>query len=402
MTERGICVDQSRVTALLGTVTEKEAAALALCQALTGRDLNPASAVQVAGWCQDAKIPLTKFTRRGTRYSTDERSLALVRHLHPGIDAILNYRGLQKLRTAFLLPLQKKGDIVHPKWRLTQVVSGRVAMEDPNLLAFPSRDELGSRVRSCFIPREGFVFVSCDYSQIEPRVAAALSGDARMSSIFERGEDLYTSTAADLFHVRPEEVDPRRHRLPAKTTTLGVLYGIGAAKLYEELVKASCGERNEEGRWVPYFTVEDCERLIVAWFGLYPGIRQLATKTCELARRNEGVARTLMGRERHLPALFLHGNGWPELKLRQEAERQAFNHLIQGTAQEIIKKAMVRIDAEPNLLALLQIHDELLFETPKQWCKQTARRIELLMSDTLEGVSLPAKARIAADWGQVK
>jgi DNA polymerase-1 len=277
-------------------------------------------------------------------------------------------------------------------------------MEDPNLLAFPSRDELGAKVRSCFVPREGFVFVSCDYSQIEPRVAAALSGDTRLRGIYERGEDLYTSTAAALFHIRPEQVTLKRHRLPAKTTTLGVLYGIGETRLYEELVKVGCGEAERDGHWEPYFNAEDCQDLISEWFALYPDVRRLAQQVCQEARSRDGIALTQMGRKRHLPALFLQGSRWPEEKLRQEAERQAFNHLIQGTAQEIIKTAMVRVGAEPNLPAfpLLQIHDELLFETPKFGAGIVASRIEALMSDILLGVSLPAKATIAADWGQLK
>ena len=168
-------------------------------------------------------------------------------------------------------------------------------------------------------------------------------------------------------------------------------------------VMVGCGEVRQDTGRTPYFTEEECAELINDWFNLYPDVRTLAEKTCTLARQNGGVAVTHGGRERHLPALFLQGRGLPEEKLRMEAERQAFNHLIQGTAQEIMKAAMVRVHkAATAAFPLLQIYDELLLEAPRADAERVASRLEVLMSDSLQGVNLPAKATIAADWGSLK
>ena len=185
--------------------------------------VNPASPASVAGWLEANGFFTGKRTKGG-QVSTDERSLSQLPK-HPVIDAILEYRGLTKMLSTFIDPtitMAKRdpapgGGIVHPKWRLTRVRSGRVATEDPNLLAFPSRTELGKKVRSCFVARPGYRMVSVDFCQLEPRIVAGLSGDPKLLRIFAEDRDLYTEIATEI----------GVERQTAKILTLGILYGMG-------------------------------------------------------------------------------------------------------------------------------------------------------------------------------
>jgi len=405
MHERGILADRDRVHALLREVEEAVGVKRwEFVSEIAGRDVDPDKPAQVAAWIEDMDFPVRlKLTRSKARLATDERQLALLVHLHPAIPKLLEYRGLEKLRTAFLNPLVerlKTTDTVHPRWRLTRVASGRPAMEDPNLLAFPSRDKLGRKVRECFIARPGYRFVSFDYSQIEPRITAALSGDPGLGAIYLQKLDLYISTATHLFHTPADQVDPIRHRLPAKTVTLGVLYGMGERKLYEELIKNGCGAGVGAG-WEQYFSEEECADLISDWFRIYPLVRQLVDRTVAEAKLQGGIVRTILGRTRRLPALFLRGGAWPEDKLRQEAERQGFNHLIQGTAQEVIKRAQVRVAAlgRDGVYPMLQIYDDLVYEVADGTDISDFRGI---IGDVWNGIPLPVEEKWGANWASLK
>lgn len=396
MSKRGLTVDQSRVQALLATVRSQQRDIECQLAADVGPDFNPASADQVARWMESRRIT-GKRTKKKGRLATDERALSM--YGSPVLNRVVEFRGLQKLDSAFLTPLLGR-DIVHPKWKLTRVRSGRVAMEDPNLLAFPARDEMGRAVRQCFVARPGTRLIGVDYAQIEPRIVAALSQDVGLLEVYGADRDLYTETARKLFHLEDQKVDPLRHRLPAKTTTLGVLYGIGPQKLYEELQRVGCGEGDP---LVPFFDLEGCERLIDAWFATYPRVADLARRTVQEARQQDGWVYTVGGRGRFLPGLFLTERRWPHTWLREESERQAFNHVVQGTAQEIMKEAMLRVDqAGLPFEPLLQIHDELIGETPVAAVQETASRITSTMECDFRGVRLKAKATVADNWGDLK
>src|SRR3990167_1526410 len=214
MSQRGLLVSIPKLEELLANVRAQMAGQLAVIDAIAGRQINPSSGDEVADWM--IGVGLTgKSTRRRKRLATDERSLA--GHDHPVLKAVVEYRGLRKLETTFIEPVIQMASktfdsVIHPRWRLTKVKSGRPAMEDPNLLAFPSREEMGRKVRDCFIARPGYRLLSSDYSQLEPRMTAALSQDSKLLHIFSSGIDLYDGVKADL-GVPSRQV--------AKTLTLG-------------------------------------------------------------------------------------------------------------------------------------------------------------------------------------
>jgi DNA polymerase I len=385
MSKRGLLVSAERLDALKAEVGSKAEEQLELCTALGG-PANPSSGDQVAAWMV-ANGMVGKRTEGG-RLATDERSL--VTHSHPVLDAVLAYRGYRKLEGTFIDPVieiaTRTGGTIHPRWRLTKVKSGRVATENPNLLAFPSRDEMGRKVRSCFVARRGYRMVSVDYSQLEPRIVAALSEDEKLVSIYANDRDLYTEIAGELVVTRQA----------AKVLTLGILYGMSGRRLEEQLRLSG-----QDG-----FDLEACDRLIERWFEAYPGVKRLVEETLTKARAEGGWARTVGGRGRLLPGLFLDGAGWPAGKLREEAERQAFNHLIQGTGMECLKQAMLQVDRVVPVDAhpLLAIHDELVYEVPDG---EAAERYAHLiakgcMERTFGKVLLKTSTAIADDWGSLK
>jgi DNA polymerase-1 len=414
MTERGLRVDVGKLLGLRADVeAELDAQEAALC-AYAGSDLNPYSPAAVAKW-----ISAEGFSGRRTRgglLSTDERALSLLTDLHPVPGCVLECRGLRKLISTFIDPTleiaAKHDGVVHPRWRLTRVKSGRPSCEDPNLLAFPTRDALGKRVRDCFVARPGHVLVSVDFSQIEPRVAAALSQDPALISVFAEGRDLYADTARRIFRTEASDealkTEPlkTKHRQPAKTILLGcVLYGMQPDLLYDTLIKIGCGTPS-----APFYDHDACEYFVRRRFEPYPRLQTLFDRTVMEARRADGWASTRGGRQRFLPALLCEGRRWPAAKLREEAERQAFNHLIQGTAQEIMKGAMLRVDADALISGvaypLLQIYDELVFEVGDLTVGAAEAAMERLTSlmagSTLDGVEIKASASVAETWGGLK
>lgn len=396
MSQRGLLVSWMKLDALLSYVRDQMQQEFEITQILAGRQINPMSGDDVAKWMIEQGMHGKKTM--GGRLSTNER--ALEQHDHPLLDAVLEYRGLKKLETTFILPTMQAakkhpeylmhGGVVHPKWRLTKVRSGRVACEDPNLLAFPSRTELGKRMRSCFVARTGYKFVSVDYSQLEPRIAAGLSQDERLLKIYNEDRDLYTEVAADL----------GVSRTVAKTLTLGTLYGMGGMKLYESLIAAGCVSGEPP---IPDYDLDKCEDLLEQWFNTYSGVKRLVAQTIEAAKDNEGWAVTVGGRGRLLPGLFVQGWGWPCGKIREEAERQCFNHLIQGTGMECLRKAMLAVDASPwGYYPLLAIHDELIYEVPAGDAEAWAKGISHTMEGEFHGVTLKTTASIADNWGELK
>lgn len=389
MTKRGMAVDLNALEALLEDMTmELEVSTVKIQELAPG--LDPSSSEDVSAW-MDKEGLTGKRTKKTHRLATDERSLA--GHGHPLLTEVLEFRGLQKMISTFIEPTiqmaskyavemdgLRLGEI-HPRWRTTRVKSGRVSMEDPNLMAFPARTEQGRKVRACFVARPGYMLIGADYSQLEPRVVAALSQDAKLVEIFASGADLYASVADDLHITRPT----------AKLVTLGVLYGMQAKSLREQLLLVGVD-----------MSIEDCEDLIHQWFDTYTAVRRLVDVTVGRAA-DSGWAYTDMGRGRYLPALFLTGSGWPNATLREEAQRQAFNHLVQGTAAERVKTAMW--DVQFRVLTaypLLQMHDELIYEVPFLGCDLTADYITSVMESTFNHVKLIAKAHVGNTWSDLK
>ena len=288
-----------------------------------------------------------KKTKTG-QYKTDEQTLSTLLGIHPIIEEILSYREASKLKSTYLdaLPnhIAPETDRIHTHYHQLLAATGRLASSDPNLQNIPVRSEAGRKIRQAFVPRKGFTLLACDYSQIELRVMAALACDPTMISAFQDGADIHTITAAKVHGVTPEEVT-RDMRSSAKMVNFGIIYGISAFGLSQRLS-------------IPR---SEAAEIIDAYFREYPAIREYMDRTIAESRER-GYAETLAGRRRHYPDLTSGNAG-----LRQNAERAAINMPIQGTSADMIKLAMIKIDAllrkKPyQTKMLLQVHDELVFD----------------------------------------
>ena len=292
-------------------------------------------------------IEKPKKTRTG-QYKTDEQTLVSLSGLHPIIDEILEYREATKLKSTYVdaLPthLQPTTQRVHTHFHQLVAATGRLASTDPNLQNIPVRSTSGREIRKAFVPRDGCTLLSCDYSQIELRVMAALAGDESMIEAFRKQKDIHTATAAKVWGVAESEVSADQRR-GAKMVNFGIIYGISAFGLAQRL-------------GIPR---GEAAGIIDNYFEQYPAIRHFMDHTIEDARE-KGYVSTLAGRRREFPDLK-SGNQ----TIRGNAERAAINTPIQGTAADMIKLAMIRVDElirskNYHSRMLLQVHDELIFD----------------------------------------
>ena len=329
------------------------------------------------------KLPPLKKTKTG--YSTAESVLEqlAVEHELPGL--ILGWRKLSKLMSTYIealppLVCEKTGRI-HPTFNQNGAATGRMSATHPNVQNIPIRTEEGVRVREAFVPAEGSLLLSADYSQVELRVLAHYSGDESLVDAFRNGEDIHRRTAAEVAGITPDAVsDDQRAR--AKAVNFGIIYGSSAFGLSNTL-KIAAGEAQEH---------------IDAYFARYQGVRRFLDETVEGAKA-KGFVTTLMGRRRYLPDLASKNR-----VLRQAAERMAVNTVIQGTAADLIKKAMVDVDRA--LLAeslgarvILQVHDELVFEAPKSEVEAVTELARATMQDVHPlAVPLVVDVGVGTDW----
>jgi DNA polymerase I len=288
-----------------------------------------------------------KKTKTG-QYKTDEQTLATLEGKHPIISDILAWREATKLKSTYLdaLPTHIVAETgrIHTHFHQLVAATGRLASSDPNLQNIPVRSEAGRKIRKAFVPRSGFTLLSCDYSQIELRVMAALANDATMIEAFRNNTDIHTVTASKVFVVEPENVTSDMRRT-AKMVNFGIIYGISAFGLSQRLA-------------IPR---AEASAIIDAYFREYPAIKEFMDRSITEARE-AGYVETLSGRRRYFPDLN-SGNQ----NIRGNAERAAINTPIQGTAADMIKLAMIRIDSllreKPyQTRMLLQVHDELVFD----------------------------------------
>lgn len=293
------------------------------------------------------KLPFAKKTKTG--YSTSADILEKLRTEDPIIDKILEYRQVSKLKSTYAdgLPIYIEEDQrIHGKFHQTITATGRISSTDPNLQNIPIRMELGKQLRKVFQPGEGCVFIDADYSQIELRVLAHLSGDQELIRAYREGQDIHRSTASNVFHTPFEEVTELQRR-NAKAVNFGIVYGISAFGLSQDL-----GVSRKEA-----------EEIIERYFASYPAIKQYLDGLVADAR-DKGYAETMFGRRRPVPELSSSN-----FMQRSFGERIAMNSPIQGTAADIIKIAMIRVaealqQAGLQARIVLQVHDELLIETP--------------------------------------
>jgi DNA polymerase-1 len=324
------------------------------------------------------KLPPIKKTKTG--YSTDESVLVQLASKHDLPAEILAYRRLAKLRSTYvdaLPPLVNPATgRIHPTFHQLGAATGRVSAADPNVQNIPIRSEEGIRIREAFIPREGKVLLSADYSQVELRILAHFSKDQSLVDAFERGDDIHRRTAAEVAGIDLDDVsdDQRAH---AKAVNFGILYGLSAFGLANQLGIASA----------------DAQQTIDAYFARYRGVRTFIDESIECARER-GFVQTLLGRRRYLPDLASRNR-----TLRQAAERMAVNTVIQGTAADLIKKAMVDLapaidQADLGAEMILQVHDELVFEIPPA----EVDALTALVVERMEGV-WPLRVRLRVDVG---
>jgi DNA polymerase-1 len=295
------------------------------------------------------KLGLSRKRRGKTGFSTDARVLQAIRSEHEIIAKIEEWREYSKLKSTYLdaLPLLVDSDSrLHTTFNQTATTTGRLSSTDPNLQNIPIRTELGREIRECFVAQEGWKLISADYSQVELRVLAHISGEQVLKDIFERGEDVHAATAAEMFGVEPENIDPGL-RSKAKMINFGIVYGLSAYGLADRLD-------------IPQ---EEAAEFIERYRARFPKVTEFIEKTIAEATET-GYVTTLLGRKRRIPEL--RSRKWPTRSL---GERLAVNTPIQGTSADIIKIAMVNArralaDAGLRTRLVLQIHDELLFEAP--------------------------------------
>ncbi len=315
---------------------------------------------------------------------------------HPIIADVLAYRELQKLLGTYV---EKMPKLVGSDGRLrTEFVqsgsaTGRMSCQDPNLQNIPIKTEYGRRIRNGFVADKGFKIVAIDYSQIELRVAAGLSGDEKLTGIFKRGEDVHTATAAQVFNVPPEHVDKEMRRR-AKVINFGILYGMGVNALRQNL-----------GAEV---TREESAHYLEEYFRNFAGLARYIADTKASAARL-GYTETLYGRRRYFP-----GFSSPLPNLRAQAERMAVNAPIQGTQADIIKRAMIEADAliekkgwRDKVKLLMQVHDELVYEIDEKEAETIGSELRKTMEDVvdpalLSGVPIIAEMSIGDNWGELE
>ena len=331
-------------------------------------------------------LPPVKKTKTG--YSTNADVLEKLKDKHPIIPAIMDYRMLTKLKSTYadgLMAVIGEDGRIRTTFQNLVTATGRLSSTEPNLQNIPVRTDLGAEIRKMFIPQEGHVLVDADYSQIELRVLAHIADDAVMQNAFISGQDVHTVTAAQVFGVAPEQVTSlqRRH---AKAVNFGIVYGISEFSLAEDIGVS---------RW-------EAKEYIDSYLAHYSGVRAYMKDVVAKARE-EGFTSTLYGRRRYIPELSASN-----FNIRSGAERIALNTPIQGTAADLIKLAMIRVEKAlneqyPQAKLLLQVHDELIVECPEE----IAGEVAALVSREMEGVAtlrvpLTAEAKIGKSWYDAK
>jgi len=351
---------------------------------LAGEEFNVNSPKQLGKILfETLNLTVVKETKNG--YSTDADVLEKIKDEHPIVEKILEYRTLNKLKATYvdgLLPLiHPETKRIHAKFNQTVTATGRISCTDPNLQNIPIRTELGRQLRKIFVAPEGSKFIDADYSQIELRILAHISGDKNMIDAFNDEQDIHSITASQVFDVPLEEVT-KQMRSEAKAVNFGIVYGISDFGL-----GANIGISRKKAKIY-----------IEKYFEKYPGIKAFMTKTVEDCKEN-GYVETLWGRRRYVPEISSNN-----FNVRQFGERVAMNAPIQGTAADVIKIAMIRIqnrleEEKMKTRLILQVHDELVLEAPNE----EVERAKTILADEMENViklSIPLKveAEIGKDW----
>ncbi len=335
----------------------------------------------------DLHLPGGKKTKSG--YSTEASVLEALKTSFPIVKLILEYRQLAKLRSTYIDALPALVDPqtgrLHTTFNQAATATGRLSSSEPNLQNIPIRGELGKEVRRAFVAGPSSLLVGADYSQVELRILAHLSQDARLLEAFREDKDIHAATASEVFAVPMKEVTPDMRRM-AKVVNFGIIYGMSEYGL-EQATELSRG---------------DAARFIAAYFERYPGVKEYLESTRRKARE-QGYVETAMGRRRYIPDLKSSNR-----QVREAAERMAINMPVQGTAADIIKVAMVNLQREIDRRGfksrlILQVHDDLLLESPREEAERAAALLRDVMCGAMR-LSVPLKVDVKAgrNWGEME
>jgi len=390
MEMRGVAVDRERLQALSRYFERQLEKIEEEIYALAGERFNIHSSQQLgAVLFEKLKLPVQKKTRKKTAYSTDVDVLSALAAEHPLPALVLRQRTLAKLKStyadALIALVHPETGRIHTSYHQAGTATGRLSSSEPNLQNIPIRTEEGREIRRAFVPRPGWRMLSADYSQIELRILAHCSEDDTLLGAFREGEDIHTRTACEVFGVAPAEVTPELRR-QAKAINFGILYGMSPFGLARQLE----------------ISQKTAKTYIEHYFARYPGVRRFIDRTVEEARQKRRTS-TLLGRIRRLPDIASSNP-----VVRQAAERMAINTPIQGSAADLIKLAMIRVDAElaasgMEAAMLLTVHDELVFEAPPGEIEELARRVRAVMEGIWElRVPLVVHTAVGETWADVQ
>ena len=386
----GIAIDRERLHAMSSAMAAEIADLEAQARREAGEEtFNPNSPKQLGALLfEKFKLPVLKKTKNG--YSTDVKVLEALRGRHPLVDTILRYRALANLHSTYLEGLKPlinaETGRIHTHFQQTVAVTGRLSSVDPNLQNIPTRTEEGRRIRSLFVPGAGYDWLmSCDYSQIELRILAHVAQDPTMLEAFRENQDIHARTASEVFGVPLADVT-QEMRSRAKAVNFGIVYGISDFGLSVQL---GCSRK-------------EAKEFIDHYLARYQGVHRYMEETIARARER-GYVSTLMGRRRYLPDI--HDRNFNR---RSFAERTAINTPIQGTAADIMKVAMLRVDKALRASGLasrvlVQVHDELVLEVRDSEKEETARQVRQEMEQAFRmDVPLLAEVNFGKDWAAAK
>ncbi|CAM3568459.1 DNA polymerase I [Deinococcus saxicola] len=388
MEVRGVRLDSEYLRGLAAATAARLGTLEAEIHTHAGREFSIRSPQQLETVLYDELgLASGKKTKLTGKRSTAVSALEPLRDEHPVIPLLLEYRELDKLRGTYLEPLPNlvnpRTKRLHTTFAQTAVATGRLSSLNPNLQNIPIRSEVGREIRKGFIADRGFCLIAADYSQIELRLLAHISGDPLMQRAFQEGADIHRRTAAQVLGLDEGGITPEQRRA-AKTVNFGVLYGMSAHRLAGDL-------------HIPY---AEAASFIEIYFSTYPGIRGYIDETLEFGRTH-GYVETMYGRRRYVPELTATNRN-----VREAGERLAYNMPIQGTASDIIKLAMVKLDKELDTLGarlLLQVHDELLIEAPEDRADEVARITRQIMEGAATlSVPLAVEAGVGPNWYDAK
>ncbi len=385
----GVKVDRKRLTEIREKAVEDLKENKKEIIELAGEDFNLNSPLQIREILFDKlEIDSSSVRKTKTGLSTAASELEKIKDRHPIVELILKHRQIEKIRNTYIEPLlDRKKDRIQTNFNQVITATGRLSSSDPNLQNIPTRSKLGQEVRKAFVAQKGFKLVSLDYSQIELRIAAHLSGDKKMIEAFKSNQDIHKTTAAELFETTIEDVS-KKQRDQAKTVNFAVLYGMSPYGLSQSL-----GESREYAK-----------NFINNYFETFSGVKKYLDKIVKDAR-SKGYVSTILGRRRYF-------NLKSDRKERQ-LERAAINTPIQGSAADLIKKSMIEVEEKIGLAKsleeknkvrlLLQVHDELIFELPDKEMVEITEQIKNIMENVIElKVPLVVDRKKGPSWGEME